>query len=106
MFDILVWAGAALSVAGRIGLFWCILYVIKARRKSLDDEALRAVVQSVLPYILGALFLSGHWFDAGDDRYFARLISPPGHQSQRAAGRRRARSNFQSVVAGFLAIRP
>ncbi len=58
MFDILVWAGAALSVAGLIGLFWCILYVIKARRKELDDEALRAVVQSVLPYNLGALFLS------------------------------------------------
>jgi hypothetical protein len=58
MFDILVWAGAALSVTGLIGLFWCILYVIKARRKELDDEALRAVVQSVLPYNLGALFLS------------------------------------------------
>jgi hypothetical protein len=58
MFDILVWAGAALSVAGLIGLLWCILYVIKARRKALDDEALRAVVQSVLPYNLGALFLS------------------------------------------------
>jgi hypothetical protein len=58
MFDILVWAGAALSVAGLIGLFWCILHVIRARRKALDDEALRAVVQSVLPYNLGALFLS------------------------------------------------
>lgn len=58
MFDLLVWAGAALSVAGLIGLFWCILYVIKARRKALDDEALRAVVQKVLPYNLGALFLS------------------------------------------------
>jgi hypothetical protein len=58
MFDIIVWAGAALSVAGLIGLLWCILYVIKARRKTVDDEALRAVVQSVLPFNLGALFLS------------------------------------------------
>jgi hypothetical protein len=58
LFDIIVWAGAALSVAGLIGLLWCILYVIKARRKTVDDEALRAVVQSVLPFNLGALFLS------------------------------------------------
>ena len=32
--------------------------VAKARRQKLDDEALRAVVQSVLPLNLGALLLS------------------------------------------------
>lgn len=58
MFEILVWAGAALSVAGLIGLMWCILHVALARRKNLSDDALRAVVQKVLPYNLGALFLS------------------------------------------------
>lgn len=58
MFDILVWVGTAISVAGLIGLLWCILHVVKARKQKLDDEALRAVVQSVLPYNLGALFLS------------------------------------------------
>ncbi|MCD9147562.1 hypothetical protein [Pseudophaeobacter flagellatus] len=58
MFDIIVWVGATLSVAGLIGLIGCILYVIKARRKTKDDDALRAVVQRVLPYNLGALFLS------------------------------------------------
>ncbi len=58
MFDILVWVGTAISVAGLIGLLWCILRVVKARKQNLDDEALRAVVQSVLPYNLGALFLS------------------------------------------------
>ncbi|MFC4215441.1 hypothetical protein [Pseudophaeobacter arcticus] len=58
MFEILVWAGAALSVAGLIGLMWCIVHVVRARGKNLDDEALRAVVQKVLPYNLGALFLS------------------------------------------------
>ncbi|MEP2716108.1 hypothetical protein [Pseudophaeobacter sp.] len=58
MFDILVWVGATLSVAGLVGLLGCIVYVIKARRKNLDDDALRAVVQKVLPYNLGALFLS------------------------------------------------
>ncbi|MEX5564514.1 hypothetical protein SM764_13925 [Pseudophaeobacter sp. 1A16562] len=58
MFEILVWVGAALSVGGLLGLVWCILRVTKARRQKLDDEALRAVVQSVLPLNLGALLLS------------------------------------------------
>lgn len=58
MFEMIVWAGAALSVAGLLGLIWCIIHVTKARRQKLDDDALRAVVQSVLPYNLGALFLS------------------------------------------------
>ncbi len=58
MFEILVWVGAALSVGGLLGLVWCILRVAKARRQKLDDEALRAVVQSVLPLNLGALLLS------------------------------------------------
>ena len=58
MFEILVWAGAALSVAGLLGLVWCIVHVVRARGKNLSDEELRAVVQKVLPYNLGALFLS------------------------------------------------
>lgn len=58
MFDLIVWAGAALSVTGLLGLIWCILRVVRARRQNLDDAALRAVVQSVLPYNLGALLLS------------------------------------------------
>lgn len=58
MFDLIVWAGAALSIAGLAGLVWCIVKVARARRRQLDDEALRAVVQSVLPYNLGALLLS------------------------------------------------
>ena len=58
MFDLIVWAGAALSVAGLLGLVWCIIQVARARRQNLDDDALRAVVQSVLPYNLGALLLS------------------------------------------------
>ncbi|QDI76090.1 hypothetical protein PNH50_07220 [Leisingera aquaemixtae] len=58
MFDLIVWTGAALSVAGLLGLVWCIIKVARARRQNLDDDALRAVVQSVLPYNLGALLLS------------------------------------------------
>ncbi|OBY28231.1 hypothetical protein [Leisingera sp. JC1] len=58
MFDLIVWTGAAVSVAGLLGLVWCIIKVARARRQKLDDEALRAVVQAVLPYNLGALLLS------------------------------------------------
>ncbi|MFW8593326.1 hypothetical protein [Cribrihabitans neustonicus] len=58
MFDMIVWAGAGLSAIGLLGLIWCIARVVRARRRKLGDEDLRAVVQSVLPYNLGALLLS------------------------------------------------
>ena len=58
MYEIMVWAGAAVSVAGLIGLMWSVMRVMQAKRQKLDDDALRAVVQKVLPYNLGALFLS------------------------------------------------
>lgn len=57
-FDILIWAGTAVSLLGLVGLMLCIVRVAKARRASLSEDALRAVVQSVLPLNLGALFLS------------------------------------------------
>ncbi|WP_405116435.1 hypothetical protein L0Z64_11170 [Phaeobacter sp. BS23] len=58
MYEIMVWASAAVSVAGLIGLMWSVVRVMQAKRQKLDDDALRAVVQKVLPYNLGALFLS------------------------------------------------
>jgi hypothetical protein len=56
--DILIWAGAAVSIAGLVGLMWCIFRVWKARRAGLDNDAMRAVLQSVVPVNAGALFLS------------------------------------------------
>lgn len=56
--DLLIWAGAAVSLAGVAGLIWCILLVAGARRKGLSDEALRKRLKSVLPLNLGALLLS------------------------------------------------
>ena len=56
--DWLIWTGAAVSVAGLGGLVWCILRVWRARRARLPDEALRAVVKSVVPVNMGALFAS------------------------------------------------
>lgn len=58
MFELMIWAGVALSVAGLAGLVWCILRVTRARRAKLPDDELRAVLQRVLPLNLGALFLS------------------------------------------------
>lgn len=56
--DYLVWAGGALSVLGMLGLGWCVVIVLRAKRQGLDEEQLRAVLQGVLPKNLGALMLS------------------------------------------------
>ncbi|MFC3613571.1 hypothetical protein ACFORG_07345 [Lutimaribacter marinistellae] len=58
MFEAMIWAGTGLSIAGLAGLVWSIVKVAKARRANLPDEELRAAVQAVLPWNLGALFLS------------------------------------------------
>ena len=58
LFDIIIWAGATLSLLGLAGLVWCILRVNRARKAGLSDDDLRAAVQAVLPWNLGALFLS------------------------------------------------
>ena len=54
----LIWSGALVSVAGLMGLFWCIIRVWKAKRAKLPDDELRAEVQKVVPLNMGALFLS------------------------------------------------
>lgn len=56
--DGLIWSGAAVSCLGLVGLVASIIRVNRARKSGLDDEALRAAVQKVLPLNLGALFLS------------------------------------------------
>lgn len=56
--DILIWSGAALSLAGLCGLVYCILRVNKARRAGLGDDDLRLEVQRVMPINLGSLFVS------------------------------------------------
>lgn len=56
--DWLVWAGAAISFAGLVGLIWCIVKVAKAKRRNLSDEDLRDVVRKVVPLNMGALMCS------------------------------------------------
>ena len=58
VFELIVWAGAAISVMGLMGLIWSIIRVARARRTVTDDDALRAEIQKALPINLGALFLS------------------------------------------------
>ncbi|GAW33696.1 hypothetical protein RA2_00739 [Roseovarius sp. A-2] len=56
--EIVIWLGAAVSLAGLAGLIWCILTVWKARRSGQSDTELRATIQRVVPLNTGALFLS------------------------------------------------
>lgn len=56
--EILIWIGAAVSLLGLGGLIWCVLRVWRARRAGLEEAAMRAVLQRVLPVNTGALFLS------------------------------------------------
>mgnify|MGYP000364771029 CR=1 FL=1 len=58
IFDNLIWAGAALTLAGLMLLLWCIWRVFTAKRANLSDEDLRAAVQKVVPINLGALLMS------------------------------------------------
>lgn len=56
--EMLIWLGAAVTLAGLALLVWCILRVIRARRARLSDDDLRATLQKILPVNTGALFLS------------------------------------------------
>ena len=58
IFDILIWFGAFLSLVGLIGLIWCIVFVARARRAQLSEEALREKLRKALPMNLGSLFVS------------------------------------------------
>ncbi|MDG1471235.1 MAG: hypothetical protein P8Q26_06690 [Ascidiaceihabitans sp.] len=58
IFDMIIWSGVAVSLVGLLGILWCIVKVARARRAKLADDDMQAVLQSVLPLNLGALFLS------------------------------------------------
>ncbi|AXI47067.1 hypothetical protein C1J03_14205 [Sulfitobacter sp. SK012] len=57
-FEMLIWAGTAVSLLGLLGLIWCIWQVSRAKRAKLPEEDMRAVLKKALPLNLGALFLS------------------------------------------------
>ncbi len=55
----LIWGGAALTLAGVVGLLACIRLVITNRRKNLDETAMRAALQRVVALNMAALGVSG-----------------------------------------------
>ena len=56
--DSLIWIGTAMSIAGLLGLLWCIFRVWRARRSNLSDQELRDALRRVMPLNMGALLLS------------------------------------------------
>jgi len=56
--EILVWIGAAATVAGIAGILWSVALVLRARRAGLDDAAMRARMARALPVNVAALLLS------------------------------------------------
>jgi hypothetical protein len=58
IYQVMIWAGTAVTLCGLALLIWCILRVAKAKRAGLEPDALRDALQRVVPVNLGALFLS------------------------------------------------
>ncbi len=56
--EYLIWAGAAVSVVGLIGIFYCIVIALKAKRANLPDAEMRARLQRVVLLNMAALLLS------------------------------------------------
>lgn len=57
--ELLVWIGAAITLAGVGLLIACIVMAMRARNAGLDDDALKARLQKVVVWNLAALALSG-----------------------------------------------
>lgn len=58
LFDIIIWAGAAVTLAGVGGLGACIIYALRLRNAGLDEATLRARLQRGVAWNMAALFVS------------------------------------------------
>ncbi|MCB1388085.1 MAG: hypothetical protein KDK12_02870 [Rhodobacteraceae bacterium] len=56
--DLMIWGGAAITLGGVIGLFACVVYVLRVRRAGLEDAALRKALQKGVLWNMSALFVS------------------------------------------------
>ena len=54
----LIWAGAALSVLGLLGVLFSAVLILRARRQAQDDADLRVRLGKILPINLGALLVA------------------------------------------------
>ena len=56
--DVLIWAGAVVSLGGVVLLVYCILAAVRARRDAENDAALKARLQRLAAVNMGALAIS------------------------------------------------
>ncbi len=57
--DILIWIGAGLTLLGVLGLVWCIVLALRARKSGLPEAEMKAALQKVVALNLAALAVSG-----------------------------------------------
>ena len=56
--ELLMWGGAAVTVLGVLGLFACVVWVLRLRRSGLADTAMRKALQKGVAWNMAALFVS------------------------------------------------
>lgn len=54
----IMWTGAGIMVLGFIGIMISIVMITRAKGAGLDDAALRARLEKILPVNLGSLFVA------------------------------------------------
>lgn len=57
-FEAMIWAGAAITLAGVVALGFIVVHVTRTRRSGLDEAAMRQQLQRAVAWNMGALFLS------------------------------------------------
>ncbi|MCW1933350.1 hypothetical protein [Pararhodobacter zhoushanensis] len=58
MGDLMIWAGAVVTLLGVVGLIACVVYVLRVRRSGLDDATLRKALQKGVVWNMASLFVS------------------------------------------------
>ena len=56
--ELLIWGGAGVTLLGVAGLVACVIWVLRLRRKGLDDAALRRGLKTGVMWNMSALFVS------------------------------------------------
>ena len=56
--DFLIWGGAGVTFSGLVGLVWCIIKARQAKNAANSEEELNTEIQKLIPWNMGALFLS------------------------------------------------
>ena len=56
--EFLIWGGATVTILGVLGLFACVVWVLRLRRSGLEDTAMRKALQKGVAWNMAALFVS------------------------------------------------